>query len=104
MTETPIYSDLLDEEPDLEPIVSRFVARLPELVTTLQQAVQKTDWSHLREAAHDLKGTSGNLGFPELMRLANSIEQQALCRTSVELERLLSELDNLRLRIRSGSD
>lgn len=100
MTDSPIHSDLLAEEPDLAPIVDSFVARLPSMVASLKAAWRSADWLHLREAAHELKGTSGGLGFPQLMHVADQIEAKAKLQTADNLDHLIAEFDALCARVR----
>lgn len=99
MNESLIYSDLLAEEPDLEPIVRNFVSRLPSMVTNLKQSWQQTDWQQLREAAHELKGTSGGLGFPQLMRIADEIEIKAKTQTRDGLDHLIAAFETMCARV-----
>ena len=99
VSEAPIRSELLAEEPELLPIIDSFVGRLPSMVAHLKQAWQKNEWQQLREAAHELKGTSGGLGFPQLMQVADQIEAKARAQTSSGLDTLIAEFDALCARV-----
>ena len=99
MNNNPIYSTILKDEPELAPIIGRFVATLPALVDKLSLAWQQLDWARLSGAAHDLKGTAGNLGFPLLMRIAAVIETNATRQNAEGMEQLVSELRQMAARI-----
>jgi two-component system, sensor histidine kinase LadS len=99
MNRVPIYSTILDDEPDLAPVVGRFVARLPAFLDDLDQAWQQQDWARLRDVAHELKGAAGNLGFPLLMRSAALIETDARNQNSDGIGPLLAELRDVAERI-----
>lgn len=95
MNSEPIYSTILDDEPEFAPIVGRFVASLPDMLDGLRQAWEQHDWTRLSRAAHDLKGTAGNLGFPLLMRTAARIETDAIQRNEASMEQLFAELRHM---------
>ena len=94
-----IYSSILDAEPELAPLVVRFVASLPTVSSELSLAWQQHDWRRLRHAAHILKGTSRSLGFPQLMQIADNIETNAIYHTGAEMEQLLAELETTLARV-----
>ncbi len=100
MTGAPIVSEILGDDPDLMPLVERFVARLPVAVTKIRTQFDAGNWQELREAAHDLKGTSGNLGFPTLMELAHQIEQSAVNQSVDTAAKLIDDLELLLGRVR----
>lgn len=95
MNSEPIYSTILDDEPEFAPIVGRFVASLPGTLDGLRQAWKQHDWTRLRGAAHDLKGAAGNLGFPLLMRTAARIETDAIQQNEASMEQLFAELRHM---------
>ena len=99
MNTEPIYSTILDDEPEFAPIVGRFVASLPSMLDGLRQAWEQHDWSRLSGIAHDLKGTAGNLGFPLLMRTAARIETNANQQNEASMEQLFAELQHMAARI-----
>lgn len=83
----------------MAPIVESFVARLPSMVANLKQVLQKADWRQLQEAAHELKGVSGNMGFPQLMGVFTQIEAKAKAQTGDGLDILITEIDALCARV-----
>lgn len=99
MNNRPIYSTILEDEPELAPIVGRFLQRLPTLLGDMTQAWNQRDWTRLRGVAHELKGTAGNLGYPELMNAADRVEANARLQDDAGLEQLLDELRAVAARV-----
>ena len=73
-TAAPIYSELEDDDPEIQKLVLRFVQGLPQIMSRIDQFYQQQDWSSFKQHIHDLKGTGGNFGYPALTRLAENIE------------------------------
>ncbi len=72
-------------------ILSLFVSDAQHQIVKIQDAYRCQDVEMLREAAHQLKGASGNIGARTLQRLTAQIETSAL---SLEtLPPLLTELE-----------
>jgi CheY-like chemotaxis protein len=55
-------------------LVRCFVQELPERGVRIQSMVGQLQWEQLGSAAHQLKGSAGGLGYPELGALAAEIE------------------------------
>lgn len=72
--DSPIYSQLGDNDPEIQSLLLRFIQGLPEMVSRIGQLYQQQDWSGFRQRIHDLKGAAGNFGFPMLSKLAEDIE------------------------------
>ena len=47
------------------------------LLTNCQQALNQENWAQLKESAHALKGSSANVGVPDVAALAQSLEETA---------------------------
>lgn len=58
-------------------LVTIFLARLPDRLATLREAVAADDASALREAAHSLKGAARGFGAAEMGEIAARIEHEA---------------------------
>jgi len=99
---SPIYSTILDEEPDLVDILSMFIARLPGSLTNICEAFETKDFDRLRELTHDLKGTSGNFGYEGLYELAMQIEEAVKHQWYDRIPGLLLELEDICRRILLG--
>lgn len=61
----------------LQDLVQIFLHRAPELLTNLSDAVLRGDSTAVAQAAHALKGSSGNIGARALTQLCEAIEFQA---------------------------
>jgi len=68
---------LLAEDPLVGPLISTFVRNLPQRVTALQHAEQRSDWREIANVAHQMAGAAGGYGFPELGKVAARIETLA---------------------------
>ena len=67
----------LADDPVVGPLVAKFVEALPQRMTTLRSAEQRTDWTEISNLAHQLAGACGGYGFPEIGRTAAKIEALA---------------------------
>jgi two-component system, sensor histidine kinase LadS len=81
------------DDPDIKPIVQQFVKGIPKRIITMKKSLSESDWSSLRSQAHQVKGTAGSLGFPDLTKRATSLEM-ALRNDDIEdVDRLLKALE-----------
>ncbi len=60
----------------LSRMVSRFVEEASQCIEDVQRAVESHDMKQLVEAAHGLKGISGNMGVTHLAELSFELEQR----------------------------
>ena len=65
------------EEDEYLEIVELFVETGTSDLDKLQSAIEKGDKEEAANAAHSLKGASGNLGFTDFYEAAKMIEQKA---------------------------
>jgi HPt (histidine-containing phosphotransfer) domain-containing protein len=70
----PLVSQLLSDDAELRDMVEAFVVGLPHRVEELRQAYAALDWQRLHMLAHRLKGAAGSYGYPDLSRLATTME------------------------------
>lgn len=68
-------SELFDD-PIVGPIVDQFVQTLPTRVAALRDAECRLDWREVSSLAHQLAGSSGGYGYPEMGRVAARLEAQ----------------------------
>ncbi len=61
-------SDLIVELIDL------YLQELPQRVTEIREASFETEWVLLKRAAHNLKGSSGNLGVRKVAEICQKLE------------------------------
>ncbi|MFV2058002.1 MAG: response regulator, partial [Thiohalomonadales bacterium] len=102
--QTPIVSQLLDSDPDLIDLLEKFVRTLPSMISDIQLAAQKHAWKELQALAHDLKGVSGNYGFPALCNLAAEIENHLVESDYVNICSQIEALMQLQNRVVVSTD
>ena len=67
----PIFSQLVQED-------ASFVQGMPERIERLEAALAEADFENLRRQIHQLKGSGGGYGYPDLTDLAARVEQHAI--------------------------
>ena len=96
----PVYSSLLDEEPEFAGLINNYVAMLPNMAATIREALDEADWPQLKTLVHQLKGTGGNYGFNGITELAAKLEFQVISKNSSEIEVVLRNLESYIRRIK----
>lgn len=101
--EEPIYSALIQEEPRFEDLLYNFIDSL----RIMQKQIIHTFWNNefyaLAQAVHDLKGTAGGFGYPDLTKLAEEIESRLKEKDNQAIEDLLEKLEVMCERIYQGA-
>jgi len=72
-TAGPIRSCLVGE-PELQQFLGSFISHLPELAGQLLNLVEQQSIQQLRDVLHQLKGTAGLFGFPQLTDAAEATQ------------------------------
>jgi HPt (histidine-containing phosphotransfer) domain-containing protein len=70
----PIRSELRFD-PELQKFFGDFVRGLPEVVCRLRSQIEQENMALLRDALHQLKGTAGMFGFPQITAGAEAAQQ-----------------------------
>jgi CheY-like chemotaxis protein len=68
----PIQSSLIGD-PDLEDIVLLFTDGLGDTCDKIRDALDQQNWEALQDIFHQLKGSGGGVGFPEITEIADKI-------------------------------
>lgn len=102
--DSPIISTLLASNPRFHAIVARFMPRLADEVAAMRQASESSDMESVLRIAHWLKGSAGNVGFPEFTAPARRLEESARAADSMSMARELDEIDALVARVEAGWD
>ena len=97
--EAPIYSSLIESEPDFIDIINMFLQRLPELIQKISDSFESGDWALLKEELHRVKGVAGNYGYNDLMNLVAKGEFVATSKDDAAFKALLVEIKALEHRI-----
>jgi HPt (histidine-containing phosphotransfer) domain-containing protein len=71
---TPITSSLPMSNPKVRELINKFIVRLDEQLTNMEQAFHDRDFSALANIAHWLKGSGGSIGFHEFTEPARALE------------------------------
>ncbi len=75
--DSPVTSDLIEQNIKFRPIVERFIERLNEQTQVLDISYNDRDWESIADVAHWLKGSGGNVGFNGFTPLAANLERHA---------------------------
>jgi len=74
--EAPALVSTMQEEPSVQKLLTRFIARLPDRVALLQSLMRQQDIESLQTAVHQLRGAAGGYGFPMLTERAGVVEKK----------------------------
>lgn len=100
---TWLYS-ALTHDPDLQDLVSVFVAEMPARADNLLARLRTRDWVELKRAAHQLKGVAGSYGFAPITLAAARVEESiAKDEPEEEIYRATDDLVDLCRRVRGGA-
>lgn len=81
-------------DPDtLTELIDLFVADTADRLQDLRAAADRRDYASLRETAHTLKGSAGQMGAEQIAELCRDIERCAGRRESLDYPALVSLLD-----------
>ncbi|NOY65904.1 MAG: response regulator [Gammaproteobacteria bacterium] len=72
----PLYSKLVEEDPDFEEIISGFLEKIPDTKKDIQQYFNNKQWGLCQAKLHELKGLGGAMGYPDLGLAAKNIESR----------------------------
>ena len=75
-------------------IVELFFCEAPELIDSIQKAIEENDRVELHRNAHTLKGSAGNMSAKELQQLALQLEKISKEGDLLYAKQLLDEIKN----------
>lgn len=93
-TDNPLRSDFSDD-PDMIELVTEYVGSMPQRVHSIRTAYESGHREHLIRIVHQLKGSGGGYGFPQISTAADKLEQRLLTLTDNEITSASSELQVL---------
>lgn len=76
--EEALVSLLADDGEKTFQLLNKYVDRLSSTLDKVDDLINEKDWDTLSEQLHQLKGTSGNFGYPTLSSLAEKMEQHTV--------------------------
>ncbi|MBX2823266.1 MAG: Hpt domain-containing protein [Gammaproteobacteria bacterium] len=97
--DTPLISSLIGKGPQFFALVQRFIPRLRENLSAMEQAVEKLDYDTIAALAHWLKGSGGNVGFHEFTSPASELEIAAKNNNDGEIFHWFTTIKSLAERI-----
>jgi len=71
----PLRSLYADDEV-IADIIPAFVQNMPRYVSDIRASVARGDWLAGARICHDLKGTAGGYGYPQIGHVAQLIEEE----------------------------
>jgi signal transduction histidine kinase/CheY-like chemotaxis protein/HPt (histidine-containing phosphotransfer) domain-containing protein len=98
----PIFSTLVQGEPELSYIVSGYVGRLSEYESRIDTAATEQDWASLRRVFHDIRGTGTSMGYPMLTDIATNAGAFVREEKFDQLDEAIGQLHEYCDRIRAG--
>ena len=96
------YSRLAGSE-KLAPVVEKFITRVREQYTEMENANNKRDFTELAALAHWLKGSGGTVGFDQLSQPAKQLEDNAKAGDGAGCSGDLVRIKSIIERLRSGT-
>ncbi|HFD32236.1 MAG TPA: response regulator [Gammaproteobacteria bacterium] len=99
----PIYSALIQEEPSFKDLLYNFVDSLRKMQQQIVYTFRNEEFYALAQAVHDLKGTAGGFGYPDLSKLAEEIETRLKEKDTPAIEKLVEDLGIMCERIYQGA-
>jgi len=102
-TLNPLYSHLLEEEPEMQDLVDNFLSGLPKMFTDIENACLNENWGHLSHLAHDMKSIGGGYGYPQLTEVSQQIEIALAQKSYMNVVGLVHELESICRRVLLGS-
>jgi len=71
----PYFSSMADD-PDMVELITEYVDSFPATVNKIHQTLEQRAFEDLGRIAHQLKGSGGGYGFPEISEAASRLEAQ----------------------------
>lgn len=91
----PIFSELLKEESSFDELIHQFIDTLKGMQYKISNSFRKNETDTLARVIHDLKGTAGGFGYPDLTELAENIEVSMKEKESNTTARLLEKFNSM---------
>lgn len=99
----PIYSALIQEEPRFEDLLYNFIDTLKQMHKQILYTFRNNENYALAQVVHDLKGTAGGFGYPDLSQLAIDIETSLKEKDRDCTASLIEQLESMCQRIYQGA-
>ena len=105
MADEPVNLDrireaTLNDEEFIGELIDLFLEDSPNQLDALRQAVESSHVEHAAEAAHRLKGASGNMGADSLSALCRQLEEYGLGQELEPMRPLVEQADQEFVRVK----
>lgn len=98
---SPVFSKLPVGMPEFYEVVSLFMDRLREQMDCLREAVDTQDAKQIREIAHWLRGSGGNVGYENFSMLCNRLESTEIHESEL-MQQGMKEIEAYNERVFAG--
>lgn len=99
-----IVSSLVASNPKFREIVEKFVVRLGEQLTAIDNAWEIRDYAELKSLGHWLKGSSGTVGFDQFVEPARLFEQFAMDQNDEKIPDAIDTIKSIYNRVSVSED
>jgi HPt (histidine-containing phosphotransfer) domain-containing protein len=99
MTDAPDYLIHIHDR-DVETLIEGYLTRRKGDVTAARQALEAGDFDSLALLGHNLHGSGGAYGIPQLSRIGRDLERAAQVAVAADVEAIIVQLDDLLARVR----
>jgi HPt (histidine-containing phosphotransfer) domain-containing protein len=99
LTDAPDYLIHIHDR-DVETLIEGYLMRRKGDVTAAREALEEGDFDRLARLGHNLHGSGGAYGIPQLSRVGRDLERAAQVAVAAEVEALIVPLEGLLARVR----
>lgn len=97
-----LISTLLNEDPETIDLIKNFVGNFSKSLSKIEKFIEQQHWDKLLDVLHQIKGTGGNFGYPEICSVAVEMESHTKGKDTSALYQLLSELKEVHSKMEMG--
>ncbi len=97
--DSTVAESRLAMDPKFRPIVLKFLPRLHEKISLMEDASREGNYTELAGLAHWLKGSGGMVGYDSFTEMAANLEESAKAENSEDVEKYLSTIKHYSKRL-----
>ena len=83
---------IVQVNPRIGDLVDSYLEHRRRDLATLLKALDRGEYEHIQQVAHDLVGTGGSFGFEDMSQIGRSLESAVVNRQTEEIKLLVEEL------------
>jgi CheY-like chemotaxis protein len=92
-TNTSSRESFIDGLDDIGDLIDNYLKQLPETFQRIEQYSSALQWENVRDEIHQLKGTGGAFGFPEITNQCIDIENKLIAKEYDSAQTLIGQLE-----------